>query len=128
MDDVRINLLDQPAADAPYSQQIRHELAKLLAANAKPVIPNAERSTHPAWDDYDRLSRILRGQTDGTIVAVYTITDVEWSEFVDTDSQNDEHFGIAGEAVAADGWTGRVYYERPFHELLRELTEAAILD
>lgn len=131
-DDTRVNLLDTPSADAPTETHIKHRLAVILAASGFPIEPEAGKSNHPSWNDYDRISHINRGSdwqgkpVDGKIVAVYTVDDVEWSEFMDSYVGNSEHYGLVGEAVAADGWVGRISVERDFHELLAELVKESV--
>jgi len=122
------NLLDIPKPDAPFAAQMRHRLAAYIAQGF-PVDPNAEASSHPVWKDHSRVGQMLRNpDADFTVIAVHTVTDAQWDEFRDTYTGNSEHYGIVGEVVTADGWTGRYCYERPFNELIQELLTEAVLD
>jgi len=109
MDTTRKNLLDAPEATDTIVERMNRALAHLLLdSKAFPVYPDAEKSTHPMWKDYGLYSK-FRFHSDPvvTVVKVFTIEEVSWTEFADTYSPNDNYYGFVGEVELSNGWTGR---------------------
>ena len=116
-----VNFLEDPAPDASFEDQMRHHLAWFIAQGF-PVHPKAERSTHPVWKDWGRITQMQNNpEVDCSVVAVFSATDAEWVEFLNTYSDNSDHYGIVGEVETADGWKGRYCYEAPLGEIIRSL-------
>ncbi len=107
METTRPNLLEAPVS-ASVADVMNHALSHLLLKKeAFPVYPDAEKSTHPMWKDYGLYSKFRHAEQPPTVVKVFTIAEVSWSEFTDTYSPNEENYGFVGEVELSDGWTGR---------------------
>jgi hypothetical protein len=129
MDDRR-NYLDLPE-NPTFKEALDYALADMFRGpeSAFPVYPDAERSTHPMWKDWDEVSRYLHAVRDGEdvsgyeIVKVFSVKTVDWTEFLDTVAGNSDHDGLVAEVERADGWTGRYCIEISLAKAISALQE-----
>ncbi len=123
------NYLDLPE-NPTFQEKLNHALAKMfLVEEAFPVYPNAENFRHPAWQNTEEMSRLIRARHSGedapdyAIVKVFSVKSADWMEFLDTHAGNSEHEGLVAEVERADGWTGRYCIEITLSDAIAQLQE-----